>query len=117
MTWLLIALGGLVGAPTRYLLDTAVSSRLRWSAVPWGTMLVNVTGSFALGLLAGATVADGKVFAALGTGFCGAFTTFSTFAWETFALIEDGEPRAASVTVVTTLALGLAAAVAGLAIA
>lgn len=117
MTWLLIALGGLVGAPSRYLLDTAVSSTVHRSAVPWGTMVVNVSGSFVLGVLAGVTVADGRVYAALGTGFCGAFTTFSTFAWETFALLEDGEPRAALLTVGIGLVLGLAAAAAGYAVA
>ncbi len=117
MTWLLIAVGGLVGAPSRYLLDTAVSSQLHRSAVPWGTMLVNICGSFVLGVLAGATVADGRVFAVVGTGFCGAFTTFSTFAWEAFALAEDGRPRAALVTVALGLVLGLAAAAAGYALA
>ncbi|MFT4083899.1 MAG: fluoride efflux transporter CrcB [Nocardioides sp.] len=115
MTALLVVLGGLVGAPTRYLTDQWVQTR-RDSIVPWGTFVVNVTGSFILGLVAGAAYGAGLPSWALtlvGTGFCGALTTFSTFGYETWRLIETGNYRAATFNVVTSLAAGLAASALG----
>lgn len=109
MTWLLVAIGAAFGGPARYLLDSFVSSRVR-SALPLGTLAVNVAGCALLGALF-ATSGDGSLtFAALGTGFCGAFTTFSTFAWETFALAESRASRAAIANVGLSLLLGLGAA-------
>lgn len=115
MTLVLVLLGAAVGAPARYLLDQAVQSR--WDRVlPLGTMTVNVLGSFALGVLLGLG-ARGSVgpstVALLGTGFCGGFTTYSTFGYETLRLAEDGATGTAVLNVGLSLGLGLAAAVAG----
>jgi CrcB protein len=74
MTALLVALGAAVGAPLRYLAGHLLDGRLHW-----GTLLVNVVGSLALGALLGAAVA-GQWLALLGTGFCGGLTTYSSFA-------------------------------------
>jgi CrcB protein len=116
--FLVVAAGGLVGAPSRYLLDRAVSSRIE-SDLPWGTFVINVAGSLLLGLLTGLTLAGhlpdiGK--ALLGTGFCGAFTTFSTFTFETLRLLEGGRILDAVGNVALSVAVGLGAAAAGVAI-
>jgi len=109
MTLLLVLAGAAVGAPARWLVDRAVSAR-HDSAMPWGTMTVNVLGSFVLGLVlsAAAMSASPSGVALLGTGFCGAFTTFSTFAFESVRLVESGSTRTAFVNVGLSLALGMA---------
>lgn len=119
MTWFVLVLGGVLGAPARYVVDRAVSRRTT-SPFPWGTLAINVVGSVALGVLASLAVrghASGAAFAGLGTGFCGAFTTFSTFTWETVALAEDGYVARAAGNVVISLALGFGAAALGYALA
>ncbi len=107
MTVLLVLLGAAVGAPTRYLADVAVQ-RLHATVFPWGTWTVNVAGSFLLGVVVAAD-SDWAV-ALVGTGFCGALTTFSTFGFETVRLTEEGEPATALSYVVLSLAAGPAAA-------
>ena len=110
MTLLLVLLGGAVGAPTRYLTDVAVQ-RLHRSSFPWGTWTVNISGSFVLGLVAtGASTWEETL---VGTGFCGALTTFSTFGYETVRLAEEGETTTAAAYVVGSLAVGLLAAALG----
>lgn len=119
MTALLVALGAAVGAPLRYLIDRAVQARLG-GTFPWGTLVVNVTGSLLLGFLIGAAgsgAADSPLVALLGTGFCGALTTYSTFGYETVRLHERGETRAALGNVALSVAAALIAAGAGLALA
>lgn len=116
---LAIVAGAFVGAPCRYLLDRAVTSRTAGARFPWGTLAVNVSGSLLLGFLTGLAMADhlspwGKTL--LGTGFCGAYTTFSTFTFETVRLVEDGRMVRAAVNVAGSIVVGLAAAAAGLAI-
>lgn len=113
MTWLLVALGAALGAPARYLLDRAVQSR-HLSIWPWGTITVNVAGSFVLGVVAGAAIhgaPDDVVPALVGTGFCGALTTYSTFGYETVRLAATGDWRDAwaNVAVSTAAATGAAA--------
>lgn len=114
MTVLLVALGAAVGAPLRYLVDRAVRARGD-PAFPWGTLLVNVAGSLLLGVLVGGAP-PGPVGALVGTGFCGALTTYSTFGYETLRLWRDGSWRLATLNVTAHLVAGLAAAGAGLAL-
>jgi CrcB protein len=103
-------LGG-VGAIGRFLLDGAVAARLGRS-FPYGTLAVNLTGAFALGLLVGAALND-DAYRLAGLGLIGAYTTFSTWAFESHRLSEDGEGRAAALNFAVSLALGVAAAWAG----
>ena len=115
MTVLLVLLGGAVGAPVRYLADLAVQSR-HDSVFPWGTFAVNAVGSLVLGVTAGAvTAADGPrwLLTLVGTGFCGALTTFSTFGYETVRLAEEGSVRAASLNVLASLVTAVALCAAG----
>jgi fluoride exporter len=110
MTVLLVLLGGAVGAPARYLTDLAVQ-RTHGTAFPWGTWTVNVVGSFVLGVVAAA--GPDWVVTLVGTGFCGALTTFSTFGYETVRLAEEGDTSAAVWNVAASLLAGLTAAVLG----
>lgn len=103
-------LGG-VGAIGRFLLDGAVAARLGRS-FPYGTLVVNLTGAFVLGLLVGAAL-KGDAYRFAGLGLIGAYTTFSTWAFESHRLSEDGEGRAAALNFAVSLALGVAAAWAG----
>ncbi|MFF7587708.1 fluoride efflux transporter CrcB [Kitasatospora purpeofusca] len=115
MNWLLVVLGATVGAPLRYLTDRAVQSR-HDSVFPWGTFTVNVVGCLVLGLVTGAVAAgaaSSQVQLLLGTGLCGALTTYSTFSYETLRLVEGGAGRYALVNVLGTVVAGLAAVYAG----
>lgn len=119
MNWLLVAVFGAVGAPARYLVDSFVQRRTG-TRFPFGTLAVNVAGSFVLGLLTGLTLHHGmasEVKIALGTGFCGALTTWSTWSFESIRLVEEGSLGLASRNVVGSLAAGLGAAALGLGIA
>ncbi|MFD7455248.1 fluoride efflux transporter CrcB [Kitasatospora sp. NPDC059827] len=115
MNWLLVVAGAVVGAPLRYLTDRAVQSR-HDSVFPWGTFTVNVFGCLVLGLLTGAVAAgaaSSHVQLLVGTGFCGALTTYSTFSYETLRLAESGAGRYAVANVAGSLAAGLGAVYAG----
>ena len=119
MTALLVVLGAAVGAPLRYLADRAVQAR-HDSVFPWGTFTVNVIGSFILGILIhGAAVHEvpGSVSALLGTGLCGALTTYSTFGYETVRLLEERVRAYAVLNVVASIVAGLGAAFCGIAVA
>ena len=115
MTALLVALGAAVGAPLRYLTDRLLQARYG-AARPWGTLTVNVTGSLILVLVLGLSLSPGLV-ALLGTGFCGALTTYSTFSWETLALARRGEQAAALAYALISILAGLGAAHLGTAVA
>jgi CrcB protein len=113
VTALLVVLGAMVGAPLRYLTDRAVQSR-HDSVFPWGTCAVNLAGCLVLGGLAGAGSAlPTPLLALLGTGFCGALTTYSTFSYETVRLIEQRAYFYATVNVVVSLVAGLGAVLLG----
>ncbi|MEU4717167.1 fluoride efflux transporter CrcB [Micromonospora purpureochromogenes] len=114
MTVLLIAVGAALGAPLRYLTDRAVQAR-HDSLLPWGTLTVNVAGSLLLGVLL-AVPAGPAVTALVGTGFCGALTTWSTFGYETLRLARAGARRHALANVLLSVAAGLAAATLGYAL-
>ncbi|MER8155281.1 fluoride efflux transporter CrcB [Streptomyces sp. NPDC094472] len=119
MNWLLVIAGGMVGAPLRYLTDRAVQAR-HDSVFPWGTFMVNVVGCLVLGLLTGAAAegaASQRVQLLLGTGLCGALTTYSTFSYETLRLTEEGARLFAVANVVLSVAAGVGAAFAGAALA
>jgi CrcB protein len=110
--WLLVAVGAAVGAPLRYLADRFVQSRVK-SLFPYGTLTVNVVASFVLGFLTGAVVPD-AVLALVGTGFCGALSTYSTFSYETLRLFEGQASGIAVVNVVVSVVGGVAAVLLGL---
>jgi CrcB protein len=109
VTAVLVALGAAVGAPLRFLTDRALRRRFG-DAFPWGTLAVNVVGSALLGGLAGTSMA---VHTLLGTGFCGALTTYSTFGYETVRFIEDGAYLRAFTNVAVSLVAGVGAATLG----
>ncbi|MET7966585.1 fluoride efflux transporter CrcB [Micromonospora sp. NPDC005305] len=111
MTVLLVALGAAVGAPLRYLTDRAVQAR-HGSPFPWGTLTVNVVGSLVLGA-ATAVPASPGVTALVGTGFCGALTTWSTLGYETVRLHRAGHRGHALANALGSVAAGLAAATVG----
>ncbi|NUS45251.1 MAG: CrcB family protein [Mycobacteriaceae bacterium] len=115
MTVALVLAGAMIGAPVRYLADRAVQSRHN-SMFPWGTFTVNVVGCLLLGGLAGGGAAA-PVMTLLGTGFCGALTTYSTFSFETLRLAELRAWFTAVGYVALTVAAGLAAACAAYAAA
>jgi CrcB protein len=119
LAWIGFVTAAAVGAPLRYVVDGLVSDRVE-GAFPWGTFLVNVTGSAALGFLTGlalyhAVPSAPKVI--LGTGFCGAYTTFSGFSYETVRLLEEGEMGQAFRYALGSVATCAAAAAVGLALA
>ena len=115
MTVLLVAVGGAAGAASRYLLDRSVQGRHE-TGFPFGTFAVNVLATLVLGFVTGAVVGGPVpmwVATLVGTGFCGALSTWSTFAYETLRLAEERSVRAAATNVVVSVGVGLAAAVVG----
>jgi CrcB protein len=117
-TWLAFLAAAAIGAPARYLLDEAVE-RATGRSFPWGACVVNVSGSFILGVVTGLALYHGfssDVGIVLGTGFCGAYTTFSAFSFATVRLGERGEIRGAAANVVANVTGSLLAAGAGLAL-
>jgi fluoride exporter len=113
----LVGLGGAAGAMTRYLVDSWVAQRTA-AAFPWGTLVVNVSGSFVLGLLFALAVERDVLPAQsrlpLMVGFIGAYTTFSTLMLESWRLVDGGAIAMALANVVGSAVLGLIAVVAGL---
>jgi len=113
-----VALGGAIGACLRYLASLAA---LRWigSGFPYGTLLINVAGSFTIGLLV-VVLAErdaARLTPFLVTGVLGGFTTFSAFSLETISLVERGQTGAAAIYVLGSVALSLIGVSAGLALA
>jgi CrcB protein len=119
LAWVAYVVAGAAGAVTRFAVDRTVRARSA-ERFPWGTFVVNVTGSLLFGFLTGLGLSHGlprtpRVI--LGTGFCGAYTTFSTFAFETVALVEDGDPKGAARHAIGTFVAGSLAAAIGLSVA
>lgn len=110
MTLLLVMAGAGAGAAGRWWTDRFVQTR-HDSVFPWGTFIINVLGSLLLGVLLGSR-APSPIVLLLGTGFCGGFTTFSTFSYETVRLVEHGSATAL-VNVLASVGVGLAAVGAG----
>jgi CrcB protein len=111
LVWVGVALLGGAGAVARFVLDGAVSERTG-DAFPWGTLAVNLSGAFLLGLLNGLDVAGDALLLA-GTGLLGSYTTFSTWMLESHRLGEDGEPGRMWMNLGLSLVAGLAAAALG----
>jgi CrcB protein len=121
MPYLLVGLGGFIGANTRFVVARLVGGLFE-TKFPLGTFVINISGSFLLGVL-GTLVAQ-KVMPnsesmrlALGVGFLGAFTTFSTFEFETHALFDDGSWLTATTNIFASLFVGLLAVRAGIVVA
>jgi CrcB protein len=115
-----VALGSAVGGASRFALSTFVQQRTS-SAFPFGTLIVNITGSLILGFVLRYALASPSVSAEmralLTTGFCGGYTTFSTFSYESIALIEDGDYRRAAIYIVLSVVVSLIATFLGIAAA
>lgn len=111
LTWIAVVLLGGVGASARFTVDWLVSLRFGFH-FPYGTLVVNLSGAFLLGVLAGAAV-EGEARLLAGTATLGSYTTFSTWMLETRELTQRGEGRAAAINLLSSLALGLIAAALG----
>jgi fluoride exporter len=114
---ILIGLGGFAGAISRYVVDGFVTDRTA-GAFPWGTLAVNATGSFLLGLLFAMTseraILPAEIRGPVMIGFIGAYTTFSTYMLESWGLIEGGSYVPAIANLGGSILIGLAAVAAGL---
>ena len=118
MAWLAIALGGALGSVMRHAVGLWVQRGI--PGFPWGTFVINVTGSCLLGFLAkalGGDTVNPSLRAALTIGLCGGYTTFSTFSFETMRLIEEGFAARAATYVIASVVLSLLAIFAGAALA
>jgi fluoride exporter len=121
LPYLLVGIGGFIGANARFVVARLVGALFE-TRFPLGTFVINIVGSFLLGILG--TVVAQRVMPsseamrlALGVGFLGAFTTFSTFEFETHALFDDGSWLTATTNVFASLAVGLFAVRAGIVVA
>jgi CrcB protein len=121
MPYLLVGVGGFIGANARFIVARLVGAAFE-TKFPLGTFVINVSGSFLLGVLG--TIVAQKVMPnaesmrlALGVGFLGAFTTFSTFEFETHALFDDGSWLTATTNIFASLFVGLLAVRAGIVVA
>ncbi|PYP77485.1 MAG: fluoride efflux transporter CrcB [Gemmatimonadetes bacterium] len=115
-TYLAVAIGAALGGVSRYYVASALQQRLG-ATFPWGTLVVNVSGSLLLGVLiryALATPTMGaEIRALLTTGFCGGYTTFSTYSYETATLLEDGQYGRAGAYALASVVVALGATFAG----
>jgi fluoride exporter len=113
---MLVALGALVGAPLRYLIDHAVQ-RSHDTEFPWGTFTVNIVAAFVLGIVTASTGnANVAMAVLLGTGFCGALSTYSTFSYETLRLLEKRARLHGILNVAASIVAGLGSTITGLAV-
>ena len=115
MIWL-IGIGGSFGAAARYLLGNLMNKKKKLSPFPLGTLVINITGSFLLGLLANLHLSNDIsdwVWFFVGVGFCGAYTTFSTFGYETITLLQSNKIIFAGIYVITSVILSITTAAIG----
>jgi CrcB protein len=112
MTVVLVAIAGALGVLSRY----GLSSTVHGDALPWMTVAINVVGSFMLGLIVVLPFSSEEYRTALGVGFLGGFTTFSTFSVQVVLDSDAGEPGRAALYLVASVVLGIAAATAGYAL-
>ncbi len=111
---ILIGLGGFIGSIFRYLVQLYISTRII-SSIPYGTLTVNVIGSFLVGILVGLTYKLPKEWVfLLSTGFCGGFTTFSTFSAESFNLMSSDDIYQSFFYIFLSLGFGIFAAYLGI---
>ena len=119
-TYWAVAFGAALGGVARYYLASALQQRLG-ATFPWGTLVVNVSGSLLLGVLIRYALATPTVSvemrALLTTGFCGGYTTFSTYSYETATLLEDGQYGRAGVYALASVVVALGATFAGFVLA
>lgn len=115
---LVVGLGGFVGSVTRFMLGTWIAARVG-TTFPYGTFAINVTGCFILGVIMGALERNAispAVRLPAAVGFCGGYTTFSTYGYETVRLLETGGSIGAVINVVGSNVMGLAGCLVGLAV-
>jgi CrcB protein len=117
-----VMVGGAIGSALRYVMSTWISEATH-STFPWGTLVVNVIGSFVIGLFTGLTGPDGPLLvspvarAFVTIGILGGFTTFSSFSLQTMLLVQDGQWFSAVGNILSSVVLCLVAAGAGIAVA
>jgi CrcB protein len=119
MNWILVIAGAAVGAPLRYLTDRIVQAK-HDTLFPWGTFTANLTGCLILGMLTGAVTAgaaSSHTQLLVGTGLCGALTTYSTFSYETLRLTQTSARFYAATNVIASVIAGLGATFIGTALA
>jgi CrcB protein len=112
MTYLLVALGGALGSTVRYWMSGLIAGWVG-QTFPWGTLVINVSGSILIGAFATLTAPDGRIFVPgewrqfVMVGICGGYTTFSSFSLQTMTLAQDGEWLWAGLNIVLSVALCL----------
>jgi CrcB protein len=117
--YLWIALGAIIGAPARYFISITIARNFS-TAFPYGTLLINITGSLILGfflVFSAERLLDPRWRFLVAIGFCGSYTTFSSYAFESFALMEQGQWLMTGINIVASNILCLAAVFAGAALA
>jgi CrcB protein len=113
-SYLLVAVGGAIGSVGRAWVGIA-AARLFGLGFPWGTMIINIVGSAIIGIIAATALSPSRTILSpeirifLMVGFCGGFTTFSSFSLQTFELLRDGRPGAALANIVASVVLCIAA--------
>jgi fluoride exporter len=122
LTYMWVAIGGALGTTARYWLSTVVA-RAFGETFPWGTLIINVTGSLVIGFFAALTGPDGRVFASstvrqfVMIGICGGYTTFSSFSLQTLNLMNGGEWFRAGANIILSVLLCLIAVWGGVVLA
>jgi fluoride exporter len=115
LIWL-VGIGGSLGAATRYLLGNLINRRKNFDRFPLGTWIINISGSFLLGMLTQLYLAHDIsewIWLLVGVGFCGAYTTFSTFGYETITLLQSNKKMLAGLYVLSSVVVSILMAAVG----